>query len=285
MNNLVRLFSLVLLCASAVQAQERIYSTVDAQGRVQVIKSEAIDNTKQETDVNTPVKPVIQTPSKYELEGEQYIDSDALIKQQSEQPAKKRFYYVPTGALGEKVLESEHDVAVSTLNEKTQLPQQEIKFSPEYQIITKEALLSEWHNLSSYCQQTKRLKPSRLFKASNALWIDKSDFSANQPDKILSLEKKLLTAEVVRISSFANSQKKPKFYLPIIVFLDEQGCVLEGAWQYWSYAKAANDNQYSAVDGLLTLPTSSKYILLYPPDEQVKISLPLQNYGSLLIEK
>ncbi|WP_297923991.1 putative pilus assembly protein FilE [uncultured Agitococcus sp.] len=283
MNNLVRLFSLVLLCASAVQAQERIYSTVDAQGRVQVIKSEAVDNTKQETDVNTPVKSVIQTPSKYELEGEQYIDSDTLIKQQSEQPAKKRFYYVPTGALGEKILEGEHKTVESTTT--PQAPKQEIKFSPEYQIITKEALLSKWHNLSSYCQQTKRLKPSRLFKASNALWIDKSDFSANQPDKILSLEKNLLTAEVVRISSFANSQKKPKFYLPIIVFLDEQGCVLEGAWQYWSYAKAANDNQYSAVDGLLTLPTSSKYILLYPPDEQVKISLPLQNYGSLLIEK
>ncbi|HMY28300.1 MAG TPA: hypothetical protein PK211_04910, partial [Agitococcus sp.] len=193
MNNLVRLFSLVLLCASAVQAQERIYSTVDAQGRVQVIKSEAIDNTKQETDVNTPVKPVIQTPSKYELEGEQYIDSDTLIKQQSEQPAKKRFYYVPTGALGEKVLESEHHAAETI--PIPQPPKQEIKFSPEYQIITKEALLSKWHNLSSYCQQTKRLKPSRLFKASNALWIDKSDFSANQPDKILSLEKTLLTAE------------------------------------------------------------------------------------------
>jgi hypothetical protein len=162
---------------------------------------------KKEVDIKEAEIPVIQTPSKYELEGEQYIDSDTLIKQQSEQPAKKRFYYVPTGALGEKVLESEHDVAVSTLNKKTQLPQQEIKFSPEYQIITKEALLSKWHNLSSYCQQTKRLKPSRLFKASNALWIDKSDFSANQPDKILSLEKNLLTAEVVRISSFANSQK------------------------------------------------------------------------------
>lgn len=285
MNNLVRLFSLVLLCASAVQAQERIYSTVDAQGRIQVIKSEAVEKPKQEVDVQTktPVKPVIQTPSKYELEGEQYIDSDTLIKQQAEQPAKKRFYYVPTGALGEKILEGEHKTVESTTT--PQAPKQEIKFSPEYQIITKEALLSKWHNLSSYCQQTKRLKPSRLFKASNALWIDKSDFSANQPDKILSLEKKLLTAEVVRISSFANSQKKPKFYLPIIVFLDEQGCVLEGAWQYWSYAKAANDNQYSAVDGLLTLPTSSKYILLYPPDEQVKISLPLQNYGSLLIEK
>lgn len=283
MNNLVRLLSLFALCSSQVQAQERIYSTVDAQGRVQVIKSEAVDNTKQEVDVKTTVKPVIQTPSQYELEGEQYIDSDTLIKQQSEQPAKKRFYYVPTGALGEKILEGEHKTVESTTT--PQAPKQEIKFSPEYQIITKEALLSKWHNLSSYCQQTKRLKPSRLFKASNALWIDKSDFSANQPDKILSLEKNLLTAEVVHISSFANSQKKPKFYLPIIVFLDEQGCVLEGAWQYWSYAKAANDNQYSAVDGLLTLPTSSKYILLYPPDEQVKISLPLQNYGSLLIEK
>ncbi len=283
MHNFVRLLSLFALCSSQVQAQERIYSTVDAQGRIQVIKSEAVDNSKQETDVNTPVKPVIQTPSQYELEGEQYIDSDTLIKQQSEQPAKKRFYYVPTGALGEKVLEGEHHAAETI--PIPQPPKQEIKFSPEYQIITKEALLSKWHNLSSYCQQTKRLKPSRLFKASNALWIDKSDFSANQPDKILSLEKTLLTTEVVRISSFANSQKKPKFYLPIIVFLDEQGCVLEGAWQYWSYAKAANDNQYSAVDGLLTLPTSSKYILLYPPDEQVKISLPLQNYGSLLIEK
>ena len=137
MHNFVRLLSLFALCSSQVQAQERIYSTVDAQGRVQVIKSEAVDNTKQEVDVKTTVKPVIQTPSQYELEGEQYIDSDTLIKQQAEQPAKKRFYYVPTGALGEKILEGEHHAAETI--PIPQPPKQEIKFSPEYQIITKEA--------------------------------------------------------------------------------------------------------------------------------------------------
>lgn len=283
MHNLVRLLSLVALCSAQVHAQERVYSTVDAQGRIQLIKSDAAEGTKKEVDIKEAEIPVIQQPSKYELEGEQYIDSDALIKRQSEQPAKKRFYYIPTGALGEKVLDGE-DKAVD-LPPTPQQPKQEIKFSPEYQIITKEALLSKLQNLSLYCQQTKRLSSSRIFKASNALWVDQSDFSANQPDKILSLEKALLASDVVRISSFANSQKKPKFYLPIIVFLDEQGCVLEGAWQYWSHAKAATDNQYSAVDGLLTLPASSKYILLYPPDEQLKVSLPLKNHGSLLIEK
>lgn len=283
MHNLVRLLSLVALCSSQVQAQERVYSTVDAQGRIQLIKSDAVEGTKKEVDIKEAEIPVIQQPSKYELEGEQYIDSDALIKRQAERPAKKRFYYIPTGALGEKVLDGEHKAV--DLPTTPQQPKQEIKFSPEYQIITKEALLSKLQNLSLYCQQTKRLSSSRIFKASNALWVDQSDFSANQPDKILSLEKALLASDVVRISSFANSQKKPKFYLPIIVFLDEQGCVLEGAWQYWSHAKAATDNQYSAVDGLLTLPTSSKYILLYPPDEQLKVSLPLKNHGSLLIEK
>jgi hypothetical protein len=60
-----------------------------------------------------------------------------------------------------------------------------------------------------------------------------------------------LTEQNLRISSFATTNKKPKFYVPIVTFLDAQGCIVSGAWQYWSQAYPANEHQFSAVEGLL----------------------------------
>lgn len=283
--------SAVWLCLALVQmanAQERVYTTIDAQGRIQTIKSESA------TELKTVPKPVEQTNvvpksatviKNYEFEGEQYQDAEVLEQDTRNQKPKNRFYYVPSGALGEKVIESEGGVAVSTVSAIQPSPKSVIKVSPEYQVLSKEWLLTKRPDLQNYCHQIKQLKSARAFKNSNALWVEAVDFVANQPDKILSLEQVLTNSAMVRLASFANTHKKPKFYQPMVVFLNQQGCVLEGAWQYWSDAKPANDNQYSALEGLLTIPVDSKYVLFYPPNNELTIKLPLQNYGALLIEK
>jgi len=280
---------LTFFFAFDVQAQERIYSTVDAQGRVQVIKGDATES-KQSivAEPQNKSQPLVEKKPvyKYELEGEEYIDAEIAEKKQAEQNAKKnRFYYVPTGALGEKVLESEQSAGASPVKKAPEIIKPLLKLSSEYQKLSKEWLLLKQQQLSSYCEHQKSLKPIRAFKESNPLWIEKADFVGSQPDKILMLDNSTSVEATVAISNFSNSHQNPKFYLPMIVFLNEQGCVLEGAWRYWSQAKPANDNQYSSVEGLLIIPVSTKYILLYPPDKDLKANLPLQNYGALLIEK
>lgn len=277
-------FSICLALAQMANAQERVYTTIDAQGRVQIIKGEASEPVKTSPKVVEPQADIVtpKSPIAIEFEGEQYQDAEVLEQDSLKQKPKNRFYYIPSGALGEKVIESEDGVAVSTVNISPPPSKSPLKLSPEYQVLSKEWLLAKRPDLQHYCRQTHKLKSARVFKDSNPLWIEAVDFVINQPDKVLILEQVLST---VRLASFANSHKKPKFYQPMIVFLDQQGCVLEGAWQYWSDAKPANDNQYSALEGLLTIPIDSKYMLFYPPDKELTLKLPLQNYGALLIEK
>lgn len=287
MNKRLSVTTLLALVILPTDAQERVYSTVDAQGRIHIIKSDVpepkVDQVPKQPDVKAPVFQA--PPSKHELDGEEYMDAEVLEQNKANQKPKTRFYYVPTGALGEKVVESEAGIAVAPTSMLIEPVKPMLKFSPDYQVLDKDWLLSKQTDLQQYCQHHQKLKPARLVKKSNALWIDAAEFISNQPDKILLLEQTLLTSTTIRLSSFANSYKTPKFYLPMMIFLNEQGCVLEGAWQYWSQAKAANDNQYSAVEGLLALPVGSKYIVLYPPDKTLKATLPLQNYGALLLEQ
>lgn len=295
MKKLFGCVALFIWGQSCLYAQERVYTTVDAQGRMQIIKSQDV-SAKQQTTVEqsqtveekkqaTPKLIQHKQVNQYELDGEKYIDSDQLEHDISTKKPESRFYYVPTGALGEKVVESVDNVPVVQVTKSPKVLKSPIKQSSTYQVLTKEWLLSRQNGLQAFCQKVKGLKSVRAFKESNPLWIEAVDFLKDQPDKTLMLDEPLSVQTIVRFASFATSHKKPKFYLPMVVFLDEQGCVLEGAWHYWSQAKPANENQYSALEGLLNIPMQTKYIVFYPPDKELDVTLSLQNYGSLLLEK
>jgi hypothetical protein len=89
----------------------------------------------------------------------------------------------------------------------------------------------------------------------------------------------------MRIASFASTLKKSSFYLPVVVFLDFNGCVLSGAWQYWSRAHAATDTQYASVDGLIDVPIQAVYVLFYRPNNTLKADIPLSlESGSFVVE-
>ncbi len=89
----------------------------------------------------------------------------------------------------------------------------------------------------------------------------------------------------MRIVSFATTQKKPAFYLPIVIFLDNKGCTLSAAWQYWSRAYTATDTQYASVEGLVNIPAQSAYVLFYRPSNTFKADIPLSlESGSFVVE-
>jgi len=174
MNNHVCLLVCVSFLTGQAQAQERIYSTVDAQGRVQVIKDDSVKKTQveakalesQAADKQGAINKEI---NKYELDGEEYIDAEVEEKKQAQQKAKKRFYFVPTGALGEKVVESEQVLVTTPVKKDAEAMRLPLKFSPEYQQLSKDWLLSKQQFLSSYCQYQKKLKSISDFKEKNSL--------------------------------------------------------------------------------------------------------------------
>ena len=127
---------------------------------------------------------------------------------------------------------------------------------------------------------------SRPFKSVNNIWVQPPlKSNALEIDALLSVEKEAPKLTKIRISSFTTTQKKLNFYLPIVIFLDNQGCTLSAAWQYWSRAYTATDTQYASVDGLVNVPDQTAYVLFYRPNNTFKADIPLSlESGSFVVE-
>ena len=284
------------LTAIDVQAEERVYSTVDAQGRVQMIKSEITPKTQpvivppSKATEKTQSPPVTSQGSSSnaafrQLDDDVYVDSEYLEQKSYNLEDKKRVYYVPNGGFGQQIVESDDGEPITPVISQTKEQKRQATYSASYQTLSPEWLEANGLPLKKFCNNTKKLKKqARAFKDVNALWLGSDDKIASDVDRILVLPQLTVSEQNLRISSFATTNKKPKFYVPIVTFLDAQGCMVSGAWQYWSQAYPATENQFSAVEGLLRLPVGTQYIVFSRPMTTVAVDLPLQNTGSLIVE-
>lgn len=269
---------------SELRAEDRVYPIIDAQGRVQVIKSKDAVVSKPELSKDASV-PDTESPFK-SLDDDVYVDSEYLEKKSFNLQNKKHFYYVPNGTTSQQVIESSDSDIISVPASQIKKPQRRQAFyASSYQMLTKEWLETQVPAVAKLCQNLKKIKKnSRSFKDINALWIGSDDVILKTVDRILSLKEVIKEEKQLRISSFATTNKNPKFYLPIVTFLDSQGCILSGAWQYWSQAYPATESQFSAIEGLLRMPVATQYIVFSRPVAELVTGLPQQNMGSLIVE-
>lgn len=275
------------LSAVGVWAEERVYNTIDAQGRVQMLKSDAVKTPLATPSTTTPLPPATKSSNEAfrQLDDEVYVDSDYLEQKSFNLEEKKRFYYVPNGGFGQQVIESDEGIPVTPVVSQAKDTKRQASYSTAYQELSPEGLASNTVSLQHFCNNIKKLKKqTRPFKEVNALWLGTDDKIVSDVDRILMLSQVNTSPKNLRISSFATTNKRPKFYVPVVSFLDAQGCVVSGAWQYWSQAYPANENQFSAVEGLLRLPVGTQYIVFSRPVNTVTVDLPRQNTGSLIVE-
>ncbi len=302
----MRCLHFVVLAAFScgVFAEERFYTTVDAQGRVQVIKSEQPAVVLEQKPSSTAAKNVVpqvstpvtksdtatddnkkSVPDTYQVGNETYIDSDVLEKKDFNLGDKKRFYYLPDGSLGSKVVETK--AGIIAVPQKYAVSNKQMSFlASAYQQFSATEL-HDMYAIGQECFSKKYLKKNtKPFKASNNVWVRASlPQDKLEPDVLFDLSGLDSAIHSVRFVTFANTHKQPKFYLPVMVFLDGNGCLLSGAWQYWSQAHAATDKQYASVDGLITIPEHSAYMLSYRPVDTLKADIPsTREAGSFVVE-
>jgi hypothetical protein len=279
---------LLAFISVGVYAQERVYTIIDAQGRPQILKSEAaspqVEQPKQ-IELTPKQESVSETPFK-KLDDEVYIDSDYLEKKSFNIDDKKRFYYVPNGALGQQVIESKNNTAAALpATSVVKSKKREALYAKNYRELTKEWLIIQHPAVVELCKNPKKIKKYvREFDAVNALWLGSDGVLPKKIDKVLKFTQTTTNQQNLRISSFATTNKNPKFYLPIVTFLDEQGCIVSGAWNYWSKAYEANNSFFSAVEGLLSVPVATRYLVFVSPVSELVADIPQQNAGSFIVE-
>ncbi|PTQ89582.1 putative pilus assembly protein FilE [Agitococcus lubricus] len=284
----MRFILILLFLPVTIQAEDRFYPTVDAQGRVQIIKNNQSSTSKkledspsdaaksgvnsENTSLTNSSKPVL------ELDNEIYIESEVLEKRQFAPEGKKRFYYLPDGSVGSRVIESDNGVTSIVAPPVISTPLKETFRAPTYQIVDKQ-IIQSWYQLPSECFDltylNQRQKP---FLEKNSIWIKPPLVGEHisTPEKVLLVSEQLSKMTIdTRFASFATTHKRPKFYVPFIMFADKQGCVLSGVWNYWSQASPATNSQYASVDGLVQLPENTTYVLFYRPVNELKTTLPV----------
>lgn len=296
---------------NVASADERFYTTVDAQGRVQVLKSDTTTVEKKQNTVKPESKSLLSAPAQavqttqapaktdassskkvepnsYQLGTETYIDNSVLEKKDFDRGEKKRFYYLPDGGVGTQVVETQAGVIVAPTS-TTVTKAKPISFiASAYQQLSS-AELKTMYVADEPCFKPAYLKKNaKAIKETNNVWV-KSSLTTDivEPDTLLTLstEAQQAVSRTVRLVSFATSHKRPAFYLPVIIFLDNSGCPISGVWRYWSQAQAATDKQYASVDGLITIPEHSAYLLTYRPVDTLKADIPSTNEsGSFVIE-
>lgn len=227
-----------------------------------------------------------------EIEGEQYVNNEYLEHSEFNLEGKKRFYMMPEGVVDSKlgggatrvqVVEREKGVGQSVLDRLFKKRQPEsvkpmVLSSTYYRIAQADAISS----LGQSCFNNKKIKHAKTLAVQKDvnLWpraplTDEFDY------EVVKLEGDL---RHLQVNSYASKTRQPTFYWPFAVFLDAQGCVIEGAGGYKSQDTQSTLLQHEQVEGVIQLPAQTRYLLLTPLASAIDMeNRQLSNQGQLKI--
>jgi hypothetical protein len=90
--------------------------------------------------------------------------------------------------------------------------------------------------------------------------------------------------QYMQVDSYASNANRPTYYWPLVVFLDESGCILEGVSGFKSQKIPATLLQYAALQGVLKIPPNSHYMMITPLASAVDVpEQELSNQGQIKI--
>ena len=224
-----------------------------------------------------------------EMAGEQYVKSEYLEDQEFNLEGKKRFYSMPEGMIDTKngggtrmqVVERERGVSRSILNklfkkQSVAEPQAIVLAADYYRVNQAEAI----EGLGQQCFAESKKNKVKTLKAQQDLNLwPRAPLTEKFDYELVKLEGHIRN---IQIKSYATKQNHPTFYWPFVVFLDQKGCVIEGAGGFRNQDTAGNVLQHEVIEGMLQLPENSHYILLTPLASAVDMEhRALSNQGQL----
>lgn len=292
------------VCSFAT-AGEKFFPTVDANGRMVVVKSPASADTKPEAKAPVEIPPAMDAPKPVakavEKQGEVKPEPGAVDQLSETQPytfseeleqkgykpvGKNRFYYLPDGSMGKTPLESEEGVPVWTQpSAGGEDPVPSVRPSPNYQVLPP-AELEAYGVPSTQCLSARTLKKARTILHRSVFRVYRPlDEDPSQPDMVLSL-KNIKPDSALFMVTHSDSIETPGFYSPVVVFRDVKGCVVSGAWNYWSHQNPATDLRFESLEGTLLVGDGVAYVTLHNPSDSIKSRLPFsyQREGSFSVE-
>lgn len=225
------------------------------------------------------------------IDGVEYINNEYLEDREFNLEGKKRFYVMPLyndvqGGANAKIghmetVEREKGVNKNFLNKmfnKEEKVEQPLTLATTYYRISKENVEQ---NLEQSCFTGKKVNKAKILGQKNAdigIWPT-APLTDSFEYEIVQVEGNL---KDVKLTSYAASQKKPVFYWPLVVFLDQKGCVIEGVGGFKNQDTESTSLQYASIEGLIRLPEGTAYLFMTPLASAIDVEdKALSNHGQI----
>ena len=216
--------------------------------------------------VNSPPDTAQPAPSPFiDFAGQQYVDTAYLEQREFNLEGRKRFYSLPDGLGGTQVVERESGVKLSSFVPQLDRPQN-VSLAQSYRRVTANALVSL---TNQQCLSAVQLKTAKPLNDQPVDFWPKPGFQPKFEFVLAELEPSLLN---IHLMSYSATSRRPSYYWPLPIFLDQRGCVLEGVAGFYQSKTAATWLQQSALQGHLHVPKDAHYLLLTPLVEAAELS-------------
>ncbi len=218
-----------------------------------------------------------------EIDGERYVDAEYLEQREFNLEGKKRFYVMPevggSGTHRMQTVEREKGITASILGawrNKDSLADLPKALAPEYQRMSKKDVVDA---LEQTCFEGKKLDKAKTLSSKNR---DIGFWPVAPINEQFSYEVARIDASISEIlfTSYASRQKIPTYYWPLVVFLDRQGCVIEGVSGFKNQQSGESKFQYASLEGVLKKPQDAVYLFVTPLASAIDIDASqLSNQG------
>ncbi|TCB67920.1 putative pilus assembly protein FilE [Acinetobacter sp. ANC 4178] len=205
-----------------------------------------------------------------EINGDRYVKNEYLEGKEFNLENKKRFYVMPEGVMDKElgpprlqVVEREKGVNQGVLDrlfkKNNPVENSVIALSTQYYPIAKDQVVQ---SLGQSCYRDKKIQKAKLLKAQQDVNLWPRQPLKNHFDyEVVEVQTGIKN---VQLSSYASSQNQPSYYWPFVAFLDDSGCVIEGVTGFKNQDRAENKYRHAVIDGMLQLPTQTRYIFMTP---------------------
>ncbi|AXQ21420.1 putative pilus assembly protein FilE [Acinetobacter wuhouensis] len=220
-----------------------------------------------------------------EIDGIQYVNNEYLEDREFNLEGKKRFYMTPeAGAVHGRyeTVERQKGVSASLLdrirNKSEPQEHKAVVLSTHYFRLPKDDVVK---NLEQACFTGKKVAKAKSLSIKNqelGLW-PVAPIKEHFAYEVVKLDSQV---QNVLLTSYASSSKVQTYYWPLVVFLDQQGCVIEGVSGFKNEESDDNNTQYAAMEGILRKPENATYMFLTPLSSAVDAdNKQLTNHGQI----
>ncbi|MCH7337981.1 putative pilus assembly protein FilE [Acinetobacter higginsii] len=246
-------------------------------------KSTAIEEKSQnQSDSNSSNKGELSTGFS-QVDGVDYVNNEYLENQEFNLDGKKRFYTIPDGTGRTETIERKKGVSRSVLDKLLNRSQQSvapIALSTTYVRLSSEDLKVAFENDRCFLDGYKKSIKTLALKKDVGLWPRKP-LKETFEYELVKLDS---SPQYMQIDSYSPRNEKPVYYWPLVVFLDENGCIEEGVSGFKNSETAATALQHSAIQGVIKIPKEARYIMMTPLASAIDVSeQELSNQGQIKI--